>query len=278
MTQLFENYQWNSALFNCQSNDLQQFERYLSAQVKRLNMQATPLGFVDNSHQQYPLFLYQSANICSEKPSILVCAGFHGEESAGPWGLIKALTQLDASVLNKVNLSILPLVNPSGFSIGNRLNMFQQNPNRGFIYQSGQVGSDQHTSVEGLILQQSMATLLAASGHGILTCHEDVLLHDTYLYALESSNLPNQLSHQLRDSLGQYFPIAADGDIDECPVKNGIIFNHFDSSFESALFQSGSQIAICTETPGQQEFDQRVLANRDVMTLFINHFVNENSQ
>ncbi|WP_434940333.1 M14 family metallopeptidase [Shewanella sp. HL-SH8] len=278
MTQLFENYQWNSALFNCQSNDLQQFERYLSAQVKRLNMQAIRLGFVDDSHQQYPLFLYQSANLCSEKPSILVCAGFHGEESAGPWGLISALAQLGSSVLNKVNLSILPLVNPSGFSIGNRLNLFQQNPNRGFIYQSGQVVSNPHTSVEGLILQQSMATLLAASKHGILTCHEDVLLHDTYLYALESHALPSPLSYQLRDSLGRYFPIAADGEIDECPVKDGIIFNHFDSSFESALFQSGSQIAICTETPGQQEFDQRVLANRDVMALFINHFVNENSQ
>ena len=278
MTQLFVNYQWNSTLFNCQSNDLKQFEKYLSAQVTRLNLQAKPLGFIDNNHQQYPLSLYQSANIHSDKPSILVCAGFHGEESAGPWGLISALTQLEPSVLEKVNLSILPLVNPSGFSIGNRLNLFQQNPNRGFVYQSGQVASNQHTSVEGLLLQQSMATLLGASEHGILTCHEDVLLHDTYLYALESHALPSPLSYQLRDSLGRYFPIAADGEIDDCPVKDGIIFNHFDSSFESALFQSGSQIAICTETPGQQDFDQRVLANRDAITLFINHFVDENRQ
>ena len=278
MTQLFKNYLWHSELFNCQSNDLTQFEQYLSAQVSRLKLQEKPLGFIDESNQQYPLSLYQTAHIDSDKPSILVCAGFHGEESAGPWGLISALTQLNPSILEKINLSILPLVNPSGFSIGNRLNLFQQNPNRGFVYQSGQVVSNSHTSVEGLILQQSMTTLLSAAQHGILTCHEDVLLHDTYLYALESHALPSPLSYQLRDCLGRYFPIADDGEIDECPVKDGIIFNHFDSSFESALFQSGSQIAICTETPGQQVFDQRVLANRDAITLFINHFVNDNCQ
>ncbi|GAA0785594.1 MULTISPECIES: M14 family metallopeptidase [Pseudomonadati] len=277
MTQLFKNYLWHSELFNCQSNDLTQFEQYLSAQVTRLNMQVKPLGFIDD-HQQYPLSLYQTVHVNPDNPSILVCAGFHGEESAGPWGLISALTQLDPRILEKINLSILPLVNPSGFSIGNRLNLFQQNPNRGFVYQSGQVVSNSHTSVEGLILQQSMARLLTASEHGILTCHEDVLLHDTYLYALESHALPSPLSYQLRDSLGRYFPIADDGEIDECPVKEGIIFNHFDSSFESALFQSGSQIAICTETPGQQAFDQRVLANRDAISLFINHFVNNHRQ
>ncbi|QIR13864.1 M14 family metallopeptidase [Shewanella aestuarii] len=278
MSQLFPNYQWHSTIFDCHSNNIEQFELLLAHQVKRLKLHQHVLGYVDEINRQYPLAFYQSPSISTSKASILLCAGFHGEEAAGPWGLLNALTQLDSNITDKVNLSILPLVNPSGFSIGNRLNMFLQNPNRGFVYQSGHIQPNQHTSAEGHILQLAQTTLLQASQHGLLTCHEDVLLSNCYLYSLESATSPSELSYQLRDALGKYFPIALNGEIDDCPVKDGIIFNHFDSSFESGLFQSGSQIAICTETPGQQPFDQRVLANRDAITLFINHFVDDHRQ
>lgn len=85
------------------------------------------------------------------------------------------------------------------------------------------------------------------SRDGILTCHEDVLMTETYVYTFEPEQSPGHFSHRLRDVLGQYFPIANDGDIDDCPVKDGVIFNHYDSSFESFLVREVPQLVAAVK-------------------------------
>ncbi len=74
-----------------------------------------------------------------------------------------------------------------------------------------------------------------------MTCHEDVLQQHTYIYSFEPRQSPGQFSLQLRDTLGRFFDIAADGDIDGCPVQDGVIFNHFDTSFEAWLVRTGAR-------------------------------------
>ncbi|EPF2628086.1 TPA: M14 family metallopeptidase, partial [Klebsiella pneumoniae] len=55
------------------------------------------------------------------------------------------------------------------------------------------------------------------------------------------------------------------------------IFNHFDSSFESWLFSSCSDVAACTETPGLQPFAKRAEANRYLIGAFISSILERNS-
>src|SRR6185503_2993050 len=68
----------------------------------------------------------------ASKPSILAAGGFHGEEPAGPWGIVEFLETAAEATLKSVNYSFLPLVNPTGFIKAQRLNIYGENPNRGF--------------------------------------------------------------------------------------------------------------------------------------------------
>ncbi|WP_407334153.1 M14 family metallocarboxypeptidase [Enterovibrio sp. 27052020O] len=261
----FESFVWHSDIFECDSTDISRFYALLEREVTRLSLSAKKLGDVGG----YPLWLMQSPTQKADRPNLLISAGFHGEEAAGPWGLLYLLSQLDTHLFERVNLSLLPLVNPTGFARGHRFNELGENPNRGFFIENDEAKAGNDTSFEGKILLEHAQLLQAASRDGILTCHEDVLLSDTYVYTFEPSQTPGPFSHGLKNALGHYFPIANDGDIDNCPVKDGVIFNHFDTSFESFLVRSGARVGCCSETPGQQNLDQRIQANAAVMTAFL---------
>lgn len=259
-------YQWHSEIFECQTNDIVRFYHLLEQQINRLSLSKSILG----TSGEYPVCLLQSSQHITTNPNLMISAGFHGEEAAGPWGLLHFLSSLDPYLFAQVNLSLLPLVNPTGFAIGQRFNQLGENPNHGFYLEDGTPTSGKGTSIEAKILMDHTPTLLSASRDGILTCHEDVLLTDTYIYSFEPQQTPGSFSENLRDTLGQFLPVAVDGEIDDCPVQNGIIFNHFDTSFESFLVQQGSRFGCCSETPGQHNIDQRILANAAIMTEFVN--------
>ncbi len=260
----FESFTWKSDVFSCESNDIDTFYERLAEQVSRLGLQERKLGETGD----YPIHFYQSPAQKSGQPSILISAGFHGEEAAGPWGMIYFLNELEPELFSQLNFSILPLINPTGFKKGHRFNKSGQNPNRGFMLENGRAKMDD-ASVEGKLLMEHSQLLHAASKNGILTCHEDVLQQNTYIYSFEANQMPGKFSHSLLDALGQYFPIAEDGLIDDCTIENGIIFNHFDTSFEAFLVRLGARVGVCSETPALQGFDQRIMANAAVMKQFI---------
>lgn len=94
------------------------------------NFETVTLGMIG----EYPLLLLIPQKPKARKKHILVAAGFHGEEIAGPWGIIKFLEEADGRLLESVNLSLLPLVNPTGFVRNQRMNQWDENPNRGFCH------------------------------------------------------------------------------------------------------------------------------------------------
>ncbi|HCD13251.1 M14 family metallocarboxypeptidase [Shewanella sp.] len=259
----FASFQWHSDIFACDSTDIEHFYAQLQQEVDRLQLGRKKLGEIGD----YPLELYQSPSATAELPSVLISAGFHGEEAAGPWGMLHFLSELQQDIFERINLSLLPLVNPTGFAKGHRFNKFGENPNRGFL--QPKEGEASSPSVEGKLLLEYGQLLQGASREGILTCHEDVLQQQTYIYSFEPRQSPGQFSLQLRDTLGCFFDIAADGDIDGCPVQDGVIFNHFDTSFEAWLVRTGAKVGVCSETPATQNLDQRILANSAVMHAFV---------
>lgn len=210
--------------------------------------------------------LLRRADAAADLPRVLIASGFHGEESAGPWGMLEFLRTLPAECHTQVTLTLLPLVNPTGFSAGKRFNRLGENPNRGW----GRGKGDDQPSAEGRLLLAHGERLRALGRDGVLACHEDVAAHHTYAYTFEPErSVPGQLTAALLNEAQRHFALYPDGLVDGCPIQGGCVFNHYDGSFEAWLSDSGVACAACIETPGQQDFGQRVIAQAGLMQAFV---------
>jgi hypothetical protein len=242
------------------SNDWPRFRSRLESVAVRRDFDLIELATDD----QEPLLLLRREAADSAVRRLLVAAGFHGEEPAGPWGVLDFLEHAPEPLLYSASLCLLPLVNVSGFRAGTRLNARGENPNRGYRGVPGEAPSQ-----EGRVLLRQRATLRSVAYDGLLTCHEDVLLHHAYLYSLERAAAPGELTRALLAVNGAHFPLHPDGIIDGCTVAGGIIFNHHDGSFESWLMNEGIAYAACVETPGQHPLAQRIAAHRAMIEAFV---------
>ena len=252
---------------SARSHDLALWRQAFGHEASRLGLRVHTLGTALGE----PLWMLTRAAADAAAPSRLVASGFHGEEPAGPWGLLKFLQGVDAAALDAVHLTLLPLVNCTGFAAGTRFNAEGDNPNRGFSGKGSGNGSGSGTapSAEGRLLLQHATTLAGASRDGVLSCHEDVLVASAYIYALEDADEPGAWARRLLQANLRHFSQHPDGLVDGCRVQDGIVFNHHDGSFEDWLFGLGAAFAACVETPGLQAFEDRVAAHSDMIAAFV---------
>ena len=75
--------------------------------------------------------------LCAEVPgprTLLITAGFHGDEVAGPLTLLEHLPEIAAYARARdVGVRIYPCLNPSGFTDGTRYNRSREAPNNDFL-------------------------------------------------------------------------------------------------------------------------------------------------
>lgn len=87
-------------------------------------------GEVEERGRAYPL-------LCLTTPGereLVVTAGFHGEEPAGPLTLLEHFDEVaEAAREHRVALRVFPCVNPSGFEGGHRYNASGEQPNNDFL-------------------------------------------------------------------------------------------------------------------------------------------------
>jgi hypothetical protein len=245
------------------SNDWDRYHERLQAVASRRGLRLEDLG----PPGHLPLLLLTNNPNDAAAPRILIGSGFHGEEVAGPWGVLAFLESVEDWLLAGVGLTVLPLVNVSGFREGKRFNDLGENPNRGYL-----PGSEA-PSREGRILLSHGARLRAAARDGLLACHEDILLSHCYVYGMERRDSPGEFSRGLLRANASFFAVHPDGEVDGCPIRDGIVFNHQDTSFESWLLLEGARQGACVETPGQQPFLQRIAAQAAMMRFFVEHSV-----
>jgi predicted deacylase len=241
------------------SNDWGAWRGRLAAVAQRRGFALQTLGECNGE----PLLMLRGRSRSPGAPRLLVASGFHGEEPAGPWGVLAFLETAPEAVLAMADLSLLPLVNVSGFRAGTRFNAARENPNRGFLGLPGEAPSR-----EGRLLLDHAPLLREAAADGLLTCHEDVLLSHGYLYSQERWRSPGRLPQALRAAIAAQFALHPDGFVDGCAVIDGIVFNHYDSSFESWLMTQGVACTACVETPGQQPIERRIAAQRAMIEVF----------
>lgn len=87
-------------------------------------------GRVVEKGQEYPLV---RADVPGER-TLLVTAGFHGEEPAGPLTIAERFSDIASYAASKrVGLRVYPCINPSGFEGGHRYNASGEKPNNDFI-------------------------------------------------------------------------------------------------------------------------------------------------
>jgi hypothetical protein len=220
-------------------------------------------------------------------PKMLILAGFHGEEKAGPYAILKWLSDCDLSIFRRVDLSFIPIVNPLGFKKGVRYSVQGERNNQGFCHSEGANACKpgEKRSREGEILYSNIDSLLPLTKDGYLSLHEDALLKEYYVYTFDKRRR-NPLTKGLLSILGKHFPkplngLTTNGLTPEqmetyvgetgTMVVNGWV-NHrklHDGSLEDFLYHANVPRIAVSETPGLYTLKRRVNAGSDVIGKFI---------
>ncbi len=109
-----------------------QFSDYATRWQDEVPAPAEPFsyGTVVEDGRPFPLIGLRSPG----KNTVLITAGFHGDEKAGPLTLFSHVAELVAyAAARDVGLRIYPCINPSGFEAHTRYNMSGERPNNDFL-------------------------------------------------------------------------------------------------------------------------------------------------
>jgi len=224
-------------------------------------------------------------------PKILIVSGTHGEEIAGPWGLLRWLQNSSDKWVSKVDVSLIPIVNSYGFAKSTKSHPQRYGPsgeytNCGFSKPKSHTITEnvevmktygERPSPEGKVLADNINLLKQLAQDGFLSLHEDKGVKEFYLYAYEHSEKPNRWVRTMRDELKKHFPKSYTGVacVDTAKntsgpfCRNGLIYNFLDGSFESWLLELGVERCVVPETPGKYRFKKRVYATEALINRFL---------
>ena len=237
--------------------------------AQKKGLQAESLGEVgtgDHIHLLTPKFPDVT------RPNVLVAAGFHGDEPGGVYGIARFLSCVSVETLNRVNLSIIPGVNPSGLRLCQRNDFTDADPNRGYCCNErmlvlGEVGQ---------ILLENATRLSELARDGFLTLHEDNKLEDAfYVIRNDVTESSNDMLASVIASCERYFKRQRDGLHFEHFITEGCGSWFCDSSFEDMLSHDGIKRLYVLETPELAPVVLRAQCVADVITTFMSHVSSE---
>ena len=250
---------------------MSKFQKQLIHIASQKDFMLMPLGEVG----KWPIWLVKtnSASIKKHK-KVLVVAGFHGEEKAGPWAILQWLEQLNKANYKGIDISFIPVVNPTAFNRYARYNTWGEKSNCGFCHPE----IKDKLSAEGLILMNHKDRLRSLAADGFLSLHEDAELRkEYYLYTFEPTVDPGQFTCGMLSVLDEWFEkplngvsVIADTCLATPPfVVNGLVYRYCDGSFEDYMFHQNVPRVAVTETPGKAKFSKRVEASVSIIDKFI---------
>jgi len=241
-----------------------------------------------------PIYLgYREPN--PELKNLLIVGGIHGEEGLCSWSILNFLVREskvgNGGIFSKVNISILPIFNPSGFREGERHNIKGERTN---VFRDGE------ESEEGLIIKKHSNLLGELGDDCILSMHENSGLGDGfYIYAnVDSNEIYDDDSKSAKDGdkIDGYtadliditvqngirrFKIRQDGSYidpqgleeDKYEIIGGIVNNLRDNSFEDCMNrEKGVKVVLITETPSKGvKVDKRMSTHMDIIDGIINY-------
>jgi hypothetical protein len=244
---------------------LRQLEEVLNA--SGVEYDATIIGEVPEG----PILLYRPLDEGHGDKHLLCISGQHGEELAGPWALLEGLRQCP-EVLQKHNVSIIPVGNPTGFVTGDR-NGHGGKKTNWMLDDDMQLrtGPEVGPEVQALIDHCDLLSSECAQD-GLLNVHEDNTSQGFYLYVFGDTSSP-VVDDMLQAGL-QEFEFKKDGtyhDNDSYDLEDGVVDNHPDHSFDHYAYSEGTSLAVTIELPATKgiEFDQRVRSGAAMVSAFL---------
>ncbi len=216
------------------------------------------IGVVEN----YDIFKV----VINPKAERTICfiAGVHGDEPAGPLGVLKFLED-HVYVPSTKRVIIIPLVNPTGFEARTRKNYQNLDLNREF--------DKKELQGEAKIVWDAIKNEKIDFLH---TLHEDPEAKEWYMYHTEEK----VLAEDLRDLAKKYFkifdgknkhPLTGEQDtIYDDKIYEGLIpLPHTRrGTIEDKIYDFHIPY-IVTETPGQESLQKRIDFNRNAMRLVV---------
>lgn len=238
------------------------FEEYWKRLVRVcIDRQLTLVPLGKTGRQVIWMVKNDKANTTQHK---LIVAGTHGEEIAGPWGILKFLEEADDYILFLSYLSIIPVVSPVVFGKRRQRTI---KPNCGFV-----PGMFDRLSAEAGVLMSHLPRLVRASEDGLLNLHETAEESHFYLYLMGEDWTA---AEHLLIAGRQYFKIISHGEPMHEPKSprarawNGIVHDCLDGSLDHRLWLDGSSPCITTETPGRKPLTKRIKCTVDLIKAFI---------
>jgi hypothetical protein len=223
----------------------------------RLDLAVKELGQVEGNPI---LFLHPKYRVTG--PDLLFMSGFHGDEQAGPWGLLEYLKD-GALGLKWANISFLPMMNPVGTMMSNRFNQEGANPNRGWDLEH----QWDRLSAEGRLVAPIYRNLVAAGKDGVLSLHEDPN-QDGFYFLFVHEDTIHHVALVMRDVGNRWFGKPSDGIHDGLPVTNGYVHFHRKDTLEESLSHDGVHRVITSETPTRAHWEARVACNAELIRSF----------
>jgi hypothetical protein len=218
-------------------------------------------------------FLRSKETLNSGNRKLLIAAGFHGEERAGPLAILKWLEECDGKIFEKMDLSFLPVTNPIGFNRGIRYNTWNEKTNGGFYHTKRNKDKPSH---EGEILIRNIDLLKESAADGFLSLHEDTTSDEFYIYIYSHRKSWRALAEEMRNEEAKFFNQPLDGvHVNEegdphVLAHDGLVHNLHDGSFEDWLMHLGVPYAVVTDTPGKT----RIISKRvEAGVALINKFI-----
>jgi len=221
------------------------FNRLYKA-IKRHNIETTVLGTV----REYPILFLHPKKL-SKKAKVMIAAGFHGDESSGPWAVLNFLEY--NKYPTEVDASFIALANPTGFDLSRRADFWGIEPNRAYVksYDSSPPAREDD------ILRKKLKFLSVYGKDALVTLHEDDE-ENFYIFTYgEKTTLDIKLLKMGEEKFGlvpkkrlNLFGLKSEED--------GIRINDKDGSFEHGMLSKGSKISITVENPAHRQFKERV--------------------
>jgi len=193
------------------------------------------------------LYLTKNQGYDTKKKKVLIAAGFHGDEQAGPWSVLEWFRNY-ADQADHLDVSFLPLANPAGYISGRREDGLGKDANRGWE----KADNVSMKSVEG-ILADDLPEMMLAARDGFISLHEDNWSNEFYVKAPKISGVTEA-------------------------VRTAVELNCFSTletqimlpdTFEMYLHERGVKHTLVSETPGKQSFRSRVDCGALVIATFL---------
>jgi hypothetical protein len=195
-----------------------------------------------------------------DEPNKLICGGIHGDEESGPYSILGLIMNNEIPK----RTAFLPMISPSSNRLHKRRNIERLNVNRGWGT------SSKGLSKEGEIITDSINKILPYSLKGVLSLHET--LDEKYILFINSRNDISWINKMIITA-NQRFEIIEDNSkkdyLAEYPkTKNGIIFNAYDSSFETFIYELGCDPVMTNEVPQKASIEDKNYINKNLINVF----------